>query len=50
MNRWTRWMKVAKMDNNNNNSNNSEEEEKESIGIKFTKQKANAENDENAID
>ena len=39
-------MKDAEIDDNNSNS---EEEEKETIGIEFTKQKVNPQNNENVI-
>ena len=41
-------MKDAEIDDNNNNSEE-DEEENETIGIEFTEQKANAQNDENVI-
>ena len=40
-------MKDTEIDDNNNNS---DEEEKEAVGIEFTEQKADPENDENVID
>ena len=43
-------MKDAEIDDNNNKSVEKDLEKKEEVGIKFTEQKPNLENDENAID
>ena len=43
-------MNYAEIDDNNNNSEEEDEEEKEAVGIEFTEQKVDHENDENTID
>ena len=42
-------MKDEEIDDKNNNSEGEVEEEKKAVGIEFTSQKADPENDENAI-
>ena len=43
-------MKDTEIDDNNNNLDEEDEEEKEAVGIEFTEQKVDSENDENVID
>ena len=38
-------MKDTQIDDNNNNSEEDDEEEKEGVGVEFTEQKADPEND-----